>query len=176
MIHKVKKILVPVDFSDRSTNGLKFAASLAREVRAELLLLHVLDKKERHFFMGSLAIAEGAPMRMRDSNPIPLDRLVMEKALDLYHFIHEALGNAVDLRISRRVRIGKPTKEIIRVANEEKVDLIVLAMRKVSLLSFLSTRGEWLKLLWKFPCPVLLAPSVPRSWASPKEPLISWQT
>lgn len=45
-MNTVQKILVPVDFSERSANGLQYAASLAQEMKADLIVLHVFDKSE----------------------------------------------------------------------------------------------------------------------------------
>ena len=39
-----KKILVPVDFSEQSANALEYAYSLARETKAEVLVVHVVKK------------------------------------------------------------------------------------------------------------------------------------
>jgi nucleotide-binding universal stress UspA family protein len=39
---RVKRILVPVDFSQGSLNALRWARNLARQFGAELLLLHVV--------------------------------------------------------------------------------------------------------------------------------------
>jgi nucleotide-binding universal stress UspA family protein len=40
------RILVPIDFSSASINGLKTARDIARSIEGELLLLHVMDKTE----------------------------------------------------------------------------------------------------------------------------------
>lgn len=39
----MKSIIVPVDFSDQSEKALKVAASLAKQHKAELLVLHMLE-------------------------------------------------------------------------------------------------------------------------------------
>jgi len=44
-MNRVRKILVPVNFSEDSANGLKYAVSLAQETQAELVVLHVTQKK-----------------------------------------------------------------------------------------------------------------------------------
>jgi len=48
----VKKILVPIDFSDESAGALKHGAALARQTRAELLALHVIPAYDlQDYFM-----------------------------------------------------------------------------------------------------------------------------
>ena len=39
----IRRILVPVDFSDCSLAGLKYAVRFAREVGARIIVLHVTD-------------------------------------------------------------------------------------------------------------------------------------
>src|SRR5262249_1623660 len=39
----VRNILVPIDFSDRSRAGLRYAVRFAKEVGARIILLHVAD-------------------------------------------------------------------------------------------------------------------------------------
>lgn len=60
-MHEVQKILVPVNFSEDSANGLEYAVSLAEETQAELVVLHVAQKKEAESFLDLLAIMEGRP-------------------------------------------------------------------------------------------------------------------
>src|SRR5699024_5917060 len=42
----MKKILVPVDFSDHSAHALKIAADLARKNNLEIIVLHVMEVEE----------------------------------------------------------------------------------------------------------------------------------
>jgi nucleotide-binding universal stress UspA family protein len=151
-MHEVQKILVPVNFSEDSANGLKYAVSLAEETQAELLVLHVAQKKEAESFLDFLAVMEGSPMLNRPAG-IPLDRLLREKALDLYRFIEKVVRNPGQLKIRRKVALGDKAEKIVGVAKEERIDLVVFGVRKKSL-----DRGKLLKMISKFPCPVLLKP------------------
>ena len=121
----LQKILVPVDFSEESANDLKYAVSLAQETEAELVVLHVTQKKAANNFYGLLAVVEGAPMLNRPAR-ISVDRLLSEKALDLYHFIEKVVRNSGRLMIRRKVMLGNKTETILRVVEEENIDLIVL--------------------------------------------------
>ena len=42
---KVEKILVPIDFSEESARALRNALALAKETKAELIALHVVERK-----------------------------------------------------------------------------------------------------------------------------------
>ncbi len=152
-MNKVRKILVPINFSEDSANGLKYAVSLAEKTQAELVVLHVTEKKEADSFLDLLAVMEGSPM-LNPPAAIPVDRLLREKALDLYRFVEKVVRNPGRLKIRRKIVLGDKAKKIARVAKEEGIDLVVLGVRKESL-----ARGKFLKMISRFNCPVLLNPA-----------------
>jgi universal stress protein A len=164
-MNRVRKILVPVNFSDDSANGLKYAASLAEETQAELVVLHVTQKEEARSFLNFLAVMEGWPM-LNTQTTIPVDRLVREKALDLYRFIEKVVRNPGRVKISRKVALGLEEEKILGVAREENIDLVVLSIRNESFLSTLMARAKFLKIISRLPCPVLLRPAFDKSFAS----------
>ena len=112
-MNTVRKILVPVDFSEDSANGLRYSVSLAQKTQAELIVLHVTQKSEADSFLDLLAVMEGAPMLNRPAG-IPVDRLLREKALDLYHFIEKAVRNPGQVKIRRKVALGNEAEKILR--------------------------------------------------------------
>ena len=164
-MNRVRKILVPVNFSDDSANGLKYAASLAEETQAELVVLHVTQKEEARSFLSFLAVMEGWPI-LNTQMAIPVDRLVREKALDLYRFIEKVVRNPGQIKIRRKVALGLEEEKILGVAREENIDLVVLSIRNESFLSTLMARAKFLKIISRLPCPVLLRPSFDKSFAS----------
>ncbi len=172
-MRNVQKILVPVDFSEHSANGLKYAASLADEMKAELIVLHVFDKKRKSSLLEPLGIFEGLPVPSSGSmGRIAVDVWIGEKALDLYNFVQKTIPNPHRVTIKRMVRIGSPAREIRAVAKQEKIDLIVLESRRKSFFSYLAARGTFLKLISKFPYPVLLTPPISRRGREPGSPLM----
>ena len=84
---------------------------------------------------------------------IPVDRLLREKALDLYHFIEKVIRNPGHLKIKRKVTLGHEEEKILGVAREENIDLVVLGN------SNLMARAKFLKIISRLPCPVLLKPA-----------------
>ena len=160
---RVRKILVPVNFSDDSANGLKYAASLAQETQAELVVLHVTQKDDADYFLDPVAVMEGSPMLNRPAR-IPVDRLLSEKALDLYHFIEKVVRNSGRLMIRRKVMLGNKTETILRVIEEENIDLVVLTVRNKSIFPYLMNRGKLLKIISRVPCPGVLNPPFRAPW------------
>jgi nucleotide-binding universal stress UspA family protein len=157
-MNTVQKILVPIDFSQDSAAGLKYAVSLAQKTQAELVVLHVTQKEEADSFVDLLAVMEGAPMLNRPA-AIPVDRLLREKALDLCYFVEQVVRNSSALKIRRKVALGNKAGKILEVAKEENIDLVVLAVRKQSFFPYLMARGKLLQMISRMPCPVLLKPS-----------------
>jgi universal stress protein A len=162
-MNTVRKILVPIDFSEDSADGLKYAVSLAQKTHAELVVLHVTQKKEADGFLDLLAIMEGYPM-LKAPAGIPIDRLLREKALDLYHFIEKVVRNPGQVKIRRKVALGNKAEKILGVAEEENIDLVVLAVRQRSFFPYLIAGGKLLKMISRFPCPVLLKPAFDEPW------------
>jgi nucleotide-binding universal stress UspA family protein len=162
-MHEVQKILVPVNFSEDSANGLAYAVSLAEETQAELVVLHVAQKKEAESFLDLLAVMEGSPVLNRPTG-IPVDRLLREKALDLYRFIEKVVRTPGRLKISRKVVLGNKEEKILETVNAESIDLVVLAVRKKFFFPHLMARGKLLKMISRFPCPVLLKLPIFEPW------------
>ncbi|MGN6719001.1 MAG: universal stress protein [Candidatus Binatia bacterium] len=153
-----RKILVPVDFSEDSASGLKFALSVARKTDAELVVLHVAQKNEADF-LDVVAAMEGAPM-LNTSARIPVDKLLREKALDLYNFIEKVVRNPGRVTIRRKVALGNEAEKIQRTANEELIDLVVLTFRKQAFFRHIMARARFLRVIARMPCPVLLTPAL----------------
>ena len=93
---KVKKILVPIDFSEESSRALRYAVSLATETKSEVIVLHVVEKRRQHnSLVSSLAVLEGCPYAANDAPTIPVDLLLRERALDLWNFIQMSVKATV---------------------------------------------------------------------------------
>ena len=159
----LKKILVPVDFSEESANDLKYAVSLAQETEAELVVLYVTKKEDANNFYDLLAVVEGAPMLNRPAR-ISVDRLLSEKALDLYRFIEKVVRDPERLMIRRKVVLGNKAETILRVIEEENIDLVVLTIRNKSIFPYLMNRRKLLKIISRFPCPVVFKPPFRAPW------------
>ncbi|HXV78834.1 MAG TPA: universal stress protein [Candidatus Binatia bacterium] len=162
-MNTVRKILVPIDFSEDSADGLNYAVSLAQKTQAELVALHVTQKEEADWFFDFLAMMEGYPM-LNPPAGIPVDRLLSEKALDLYRFIEKVVRTPGQVKIRRKVALGTEAQKILGVVKEERIDLVVFPVRKTSFFPYLIARGKLLRTIARLPCPVLLKPSTDEPW------------
>ena len=98
-------------------------------------MLHVTQKKDADYFLDLIAVMEGSPMLNRPAR-IPVDRLLSEKALDLYHFIEKVVKTPGRLTISRKVMLGEKAETILRVIEDEKINLVVLTIRNKSIFPY----------------------------------------
>ena len=156
-MNTMRKILVPVDFSEDAADGLKYAVSLGQKTQAELIVMHVTQKEDAGSFLDLLAVMEGYPALKRPAG-IPIDRLLREKALDLYRFIEKIVRDPGRLKITRKVTLGNEEEKILEIVHAENIDLVVLATRKKSFSLNWIARCKLPKMISGFPCPVLLTP------------------
>lgn len=111
----MRHILYATDLSDSAEAGLKFSAELARGTGARLTVLHVLKTIETVYWGAEggflpeelSSIRDDALARLRASVPEEIS-----KGLDVYTMMTE----------------GDAYREIIRVADEDKADIIVMNM------------------------------------------------
>ncbi|MBI9072727.1 MAG: universal stress protein [Melioribacteraceae bacterium] len=139
----IKKILVPIDFSDYSISALKYAINFAKKFNAEILLTYVVEPfiYAADFTMSQAAIPDvDTDTRERAYNE--LKRLIAAE-------IHEELPSEII------IRTGKPFFEINEVASEKNVDLIIIATHGHTGVEHLLFGSTAEKVVRKAPCPVL---------------------
>lgn len=140
-----KQILAPTDFSENSSQAIRYAAGLARKFGARLLLLHVVS---------SDALEDISKAHMP---PHPVDRVYE----DLTQEVHEQYAKHVSpevregLEIETLVLHGAPFLEIVHAARLKEVDLIVMATHGRTGLSHALLGSVTEKVVRKAPCPVL---------------------
>jgi universal stress protein A len=112
MMH-YQNILLAIDFSDQGHYVAQKAQSLAQQFNAQLHLIHVLDN-----------------IPMPDTpygTVIPLDEDSPDDLLQAEKNKLTRIGDQLDIAPARRWLIwGEPQQEIIRLAEQEKIDLIVV--------------------------------------------------
>jgi len=140
---EIKKILVPIDFSDYSKNALKYATNFSRQFNAEIILVYVVEPViyPPDFSMGQIALP---------SVNIEWDTKAREEL--------DKLANseiAENINVKTVLRTGKPFLEIIETASEENVDLIIIATHGHSGVEHILFGSTAEKVVRKAPCPVL---------------------
>jgi len=110
----LKRILVPVDFSELSKKALQYAALLGEEFEAEVKLVHVIEPDVPPAFDGFMI----AP----PVNCNVVNASCAKKLKECASSIRSRSG-----RVESVVRTGLPAHEIVETARESDVDLIVMA-------------------------------------------------
>jgi nucleotide-binding universal stress UspA family protein len=141
---RLKKILVPVDFSDCSDKALRYAISFARQFQAELFLLHVV---ETFYPPPELIMAESAAVEQKSLAEA-------EKELSRWkRRTGKIPGQSVVCR-------GSPQREIVSLAEENNIDLIVLGTHGRSGMAHLLLGSTAERVARHAPCPVLIVRTV----------------
>ena len=113
-----RRILCPVDFSDSSLHALKYALSMAQEADGQLTVLHVVA----HEFDYSPDIEYDSGMTIGD--------FLKEREDALHRRLQEVVAGAPEFcRVERLMTHGKPWREVLRVAEEQRSDLIVMGVQ-----------------------------------------------
>lgn len=139
----IKKVLVPIDFSDYSKSALRYAVSFARSFNAEIILIYVVEPiiYPPDFSMGQIAmptINTDWDTRAKEE----LDKLAK----------NEITSNG---KVKTIIKTGKPFAEIIETAKEEDIDLIIIATHGHSGVEYILFGSTAEKVVRKAPCPVL---------------------
>jgi universal stress protein A len=140
---RLKKILVPIDFSPPSKNAFKYAVRFAEEFGGELTLLYVLEPQSMTGFM---AIPEGPAF-------VESDIVAAGKSL---RSLISSLRNARIERPHWKVRAGLPSHEIVEAAKEMDVDLIVIATHGYTGWKHFCIGSTAERVVRAAPCPVLV--------------------
>jgi nucleotide-binding universal stress UspA family protein len=143
---KIKKVLVPTDFSDSARHALRYGISFAKEYGAELVLLHVVE---------NLTVGYAS-----DLFPVPMAEVFQEISgyakTELAKLAAEAKEKGV--AVTELVAQGKPSAEIIRFAGESAVDVIVLGTHGKGMLDQALFGSTTERVVRRAPCPVLTVP------------------
>jgi universal stress protein A len=140
---KIRKILVPTDFSAHSREAQAWAVELARHYDASLTLAHVYQPI-------SYALPEGYVL--------PSANLLADLEVNLGKALDDAkrqLETNPGLRVDTVLVQGVPFAEIVRLAREGSFDLIVLSTHGRTGLRHALLGSVAEKVVRKAPCPVL---------------------
>jgi len=134
-----RNILCPVDFDPNSPAALEFAARIAQETGGRIYLLHVVPWTALSVPVdASEVLAE-----LKQSATVRLGRLAEEK-------LHKRIANEIIVTVAR-----DPGAEVVRVANELKANVIVMATHGRKGLSHLVLGSVAARVVRESPCPVL---------------------
>jgi nucleotide-binding universal stress UspA family protein len=143
---EIRSILLPTDFSECASYALSYAVSFARQANASIICVHVIEPVVPT--VGYTGMAEPLPMadlsdQLEDS---------AERELPKIAECEECAG----LNVEEVIVHGDAASEIVRVAGERGVDLIVISSHGRTGLGRILFGSTAESVVRHAPCPVLV--------------------
>jgi nucleotide-binding universal stress UspA family protein len=149
---RIRRILVPFDFSKPAEKALRYAVSFARQSGAKISLLHVQPIPYYPMEMGYLPVgvpvSEPSAKTLREQLTADARRLVPGEMLD-----------------RTLLRTGTAFDEICRAARESRTDLIIIATHGYTGLQHVLLGSTAERVVRHAPCPVLIVRETEREFA-----------
>jgi nucleotide-binding universal stress UspA family protein len=144
---RIKRILVPTDFSDCSQAGVEYAISLAKDFEAQIYLLHVMEPP-----------VYGIDFSLMDPGVLPsmknqLVKMVQKLVDRLREEGIEAVGDFVT---------GVPSTEIVKAAKKQVADLIIMGTHGRTGFAHVMLGSTAERVLQQAHCPVLTVKAIKR--------------
>lgn len=139
----IKKILVPIDFSNYSKNALRYAVNFAKKFDSTIYLVYVVEPViyPSDFSMGQVTFPV-ADLEMNERATGELKNLAVTEI-------------GTDIKVETIIKTGKPFVEINETASEMDIDLIIIATHGHTGMEHLLFGSTAEKVVRKAPCPVL---------------------
>ena len=136
----IKRILVTTDFSETSQTAFTLAQQVAKKFDAEIVLLHVLDAH--------------LPPLVFEPSGISAGEFEQERVTRAASRV-EAYGARLGERIETMVTCGIPHVEIVKFAEDNAIDLIVMATHGRGFFSHAILGSTTERVVRRASCPVL---------------------
>lgn len=149
---QLKRVLVPVDFSERSIAALAYAVKLAAEVGAQIDVLHVWEPPAYVAPDMMVTLTEEAGSRTI------ADLARSEVSVELRRLLREYETRA-EIQIRGQLEIGPVAQTIVETAESCSCDLIVMATHGRTGLSRLVLGSVSEQVVRMASCPVLTVPA-----------------
>ena len=143
-MQRIERILLTTDFSDTSKKAFAPAATLARKFGARIFLTYVEEDRLPPLVVEYMAVGVDEILDQQ-----------MDRATErLGQAVAELAGDVE--RVEPLVAMGTPHVEIVRLAEEHEVDLIVIATHGRGFISHAILGSTAERVLRRAPCPVLI--------------------
>jgi universal stress protein A len=140
---RTKSILVPLDFSPSSKKALDYAVTFARQFKAKLTLIHVVEPVATRDFAASF------PLAMESDKLVAAARNDLERAVKAARIPSSTVEKIL-------VRCGRSFHEIAEAARTRKVDLIIMSTHGYTGLKHALLGSTTERVVRHAPCPVLV--------------------
>ena len=117
---KINKILVCVDLSEYSQANIEYAISIAGNTEAELILFNVVNQRDINAVQ-MVNTYQPDTINIQDY----IKKSVVHRKTEIQNMVKKHFMDKESI-MTVQIGIGTPFEEILKKANEEKVDLIVM--------------------------------------------------
>jgi len=115
---EMNKIMVACDFSEYSKTALKCAAVLAENLKADLIIAHVINQRDVDAVQKVTAYSAGISVEEFIKNQIENRSRRIDELIEEISFTH--------LPVKKIIKIGIPFYELIEAVKDEDADLVVM--------------------------------------------------
>ncbi len=152
---QIKTILFPTDFSNGARAAMDHAVSLARDYKAKIILLYVIqDISIAEWYIPSTLSVTDLVEDMQKSAWKEMDKWAAEVSTKV-------------AEVEKMVVRGVPFVEIIRTAKEKSADLLVIGTHGRTGIDHMLFGSTAEKVVRKAPCPVLTVRIVGKEFRMP---------
>ncbi len=143
----VKKIVIPIDFSETSLLAIDHGAFMAKLYKAGLVLVHVVERNWQDF---SIVVPE-----LKFEAPSNMFTLIENKLQDLAEKIRKEYG----VNVTAISTEGSICKEVVDLVKTENADLIIMGTHGISGFEEVFLGSNSFKVVTLAECPVLTVQS-----------------
>jgi len=138
---EIRKILIPYDFSETAALSLEHAVFMAKLLKAEIILLHIVETVS---FTSAISHAlSGFEKKIENTSKEKLDEIAKE--------IHNHSG----IHLTILTEVGRIYKKIVQVAKDIDADVIIMGTHGVSGYQRFNVGSNTSRVVEASPCPVI---------------------
>lgn len=117
----IKRILAAIDFSQYSPQVLRFAVDLAGELKAQLVVVNVLNQRD----------VQAIEMVQREFPGQSVSQFVKAVTAERVNLFEKLLAEAgaASVGAKKLIKVGVPFKEILNAVGEAQADLLIMGAK-----------------------------------------------